>query len=144
MLDNDFTSERSSGPQLHVDPPGGRRPAWRQRLVQAERGLVRSVRSDSAFFVHFFGATIITAAAVVLGLSSAQWIALVSCVTVVLTAEMFNTALKILIRGLGMDEEAEGQRALGAGTAAVLIAVCGSGIVIGLVFLQRLGNLFGI
>jgi len=142
MRDNDYISEQSSGPRMQVDPGDGRRPAWRQRLVQAERGLVRGVRSDSAFFVHFFGATIITAAAVVLGLSSLQWIALLTCITIVLTAEMFNTALKILIRSLAVEDDAEVQRALGAGTAAVLIAVCGSAIVIGLVFLQRLGNLF--
>ena len=30
-----------------------RRPAWRQRLVLAERGLVRGVRSDSTFSCIF-------------------------------------------------------------------------------------------
>ena len=55
-------------PELQYEtrgPHSSRRPAWRQRLVQAERGLVKGVRSDSAFFVHFFGGSI--ALAVVIG-----------------------------------------------------------------------------
>ena len=124
-----------------------RRPAWRERLVQAERGLVRGIRSDSAFFVHFFGIVIVVAAALVLGIGWMQWVAIAGCLTLVLTAEMFNQALKTLAQsGLeetgGQELPAGTQRALAIGTAAVLVACTGSIIVLTLVFWQRVDQLF--
>src|SRR5579872_2315450 len=80
----------------HDDPPQRRRSAWRQTLVQAERGLVGGIRSGSAFFVHFFGISIVIAAALVLGIERTHWIGIAGCLTLVLTAEMFNQALKAL------------------------------------------------
>jgi diacylglycerol kinase len=123
----------------HAHP---RRPAWRQRLVQAERGLVRGVRNDSAFFVHFFGISIVIAAAVVLGIGWMQWIAIAGCLTLVLTAEMFNQALKALAQSGGQHSSPDGQRALAIGTAAVLVACVGSLIVLTLVFWQRFEQMF--
>ncbi len=119
-----------------------RRPAWRQRLVQAERGLVRGVRSDSAFFVHFFGIIIVVAAALVFGIGWMQWIAIAGCLTLVLTAEMFNQALKALAHSNGPDSSPGVQRALAIGTAAVLVACIGSIVVLTLVFWQRFEQLF--
>lgn len=119
-----------------------RRSAWRQRLVQAERGLVRGVRSDSAFFVHFFGISIVIAAAVVLGIGWMQWIAIAGCLTLVLTAEMFNQALKALAQAAGEHASPDGQRALAIGTAAVLVACIGSMIVLTIVFWQRFEQMF--
>ncbi len=119
-----------------------RRPAWRQRLVLAERGLVRGVRSDSAFFVHFFGIVIVIAAALVLGIGWMQWIAIAGCLTLVLTAEMFNQALKALAQSGDGELSAGAQRALAIGTAAVLVACTGSTVVLTLVFWQRFEQLF--
>jgi diacylglycerol kinase len=115
--------------------------------VLAERGLVRGVRSDSAFFVHFFGICIVIAAALVLGIGWMQWVAIAGCLTLVLTAEMFNQALKTLAQS-GLDQSggpelpAGVQRALAIGTAAVLVACTGSIIVLTLVFWQRVDQLF--
>jgi diacylglycerol kinase len=115
--------------------------------VQAERGLVRGVRSDSAFFVHFFGIAIVIAAALVLGIGWMQWVAIAGCLTLVLTAEMFNQALKTLAqsgldRSAGQELSPGAQRALAIGTAAVLVACTGSTVVLTLVFWQRFDQLF--
>jgi diacylglycerol kinase len=119
-----------------------RRPAWRERLVLAERGLVGGVRSDSAFFVHFFGIAIVIAAALVLGIGWMQWVAIAGCLTLVLTAEMFNQALKSLAYSDGDHLAPGARRALAIGTAAVLVACTGSTIVLTLVFWQRFQQLF--
>lgn len=119
-----------------------RRSAWRQRLVLAERGLVRGVRSDSVFFVHFFGICIVIAAAFVFSIGWMQWIAIAGCLTLVLTAEMFNQALKALAHASEQESSPGGQRALAIGTAAVLVACIGSTVVLTLVFWQRFEQLF--
>lgn len=115
-----------------------RRPAWRQRLVQAERGLVGGVRADSVFFVHFFGISLVIAAALVLGIGWMQWVAVAACLTLVLTAEMFNQALKSLAIPESGEPTPAGQRAVAMGTAAVMVACAGSTIVLTLVFWHRL------
>jgi len=119
-----------------------RRSAWRERLVLAERGLVRGVRSDSVFFVHFFGISIVLAAAFVFSIGWMQWMAIAGCLTLVLTAEMFNQALKALTHASQQESSPGGQRALAIGTAAVLVSCIGSTVVLTLVFWQRFEQLF--
>jgi diacylglycerol kinase (ATP) len=134
----------STAAQEIVHPVGSpaRRPAWRQRLVQAERGLAWGLRADSVFFVHFFGISIVLVAGLILGLELWQWVAITVALTVVLSAEMFQQALKLLVRGLGPAAGQETTRALSIGTAAVLVACLGSSTVVGLVFAARACELF--
>ncbi|MDF1742662.1 MAG: hypothetical protein P1V19_03145, partial [Gimesia sp.] len=49
------------------------RPEWRQRLVDAERGITFGIRLDSTFFIHFFSGSAVIAAAMLLGLSATHW-----------------------------------------------------------------------
>lgn len=123
------------------DRPHRRRPAWRERLVTAERGLVGGVRSDSVFFVHFFGISLVIAAALVLGVGLMQWIAIAACLSLVLTAEMFNQALKSLALPDGRPCNPGAKRAIAMGTAAVMVACTGSTLVMILVFWHRLQEL---
>lgn len=120
-----------------------RRSAWRQRLVQAERGFVRGVRSDSVFCVHFFIISIIVAAAFVLGFGPLQWITLTGCLTLVLSTEMVSQALKTLVHDPDRPPTAAAERAAAIGTAAVMVAAVGACIVMAIVFAQRLRELFG-
>jgi diacylglycerol kinase len=120
-----------------------RRSAWRQRLVTAERGLVGGVRSDSVFFVHFFGISLVIAAAIVLDVGFVQWIVIAACLTLVLTAEMFNQALKSLAQPDEAPPGPSARRAIAMGTAAVMVACSGSTLVMVLVFWQRLRQVLG-
>lgn len=124
------------------EPPQRRRAAWRQTLVQAERGLVGGFRSGSALFVHFFGISIVIAAALVLGIAWTHWIGIAGCLTLVLTAEMFNQALKTLACASDLHETPQGQRALAIGTAAVVVSCAGSTVILTLIFWQRCQQMF--
>ena len=73
-----------------------RRAAWRQWLVEAERGLTAGFRSDSVFFVHLFSGSLALAAAAMLGLSAVQWALLILAVTMTIAAELFHQVLKRL------------------------------------------------
>jgi len=117
-------------------------------LIQAERGLAWGLRADSVFFVHFFGIALVISAGLAFGLALWQWVAIVLALTVVLSAEMFQQALKLLA---GLSSAADGAgdspsiaaRALSIGTAAVLVACLGSTLVLALIFIQRGCELFG-
>ena len=126
----------------HDEPPQRRRAAWRQSLAQAERGFVGGIRSGSAFFVHFFGISIVIAASLVLGVEWSHWIGIAGCLTLVLTAEMFNQALKALASAGDRPATAQVQRALAIGTAAVLVSCAGSTFILTVIFWQRFQQLF--
>lgn len=121
-----------------TDCPRTPRPAWRQTLVQVERGLVGGVRGGSAFAIHFFGACIVATAGAVLGLELNQWSIVAVCLTVVLTAEMLHQAFKTLVYDPDRPPTPTAVRARGIAQAAVLVAVIGCGSVILLQFWHRL------
>src|SRR5438552_9007639 len=79
------------------------RRTWRHKFQAAFRGLKLGVRGHSSFFVHFFFTALVLAAAIVLACEPWQWCLLLGCIGLVLTAELFNSAVETLFRGL--DEE---------------------------------------
>jgi diacylglycerol kinase len=73
---------------------------WCDKFGEALRGVKHGVRGHSSFFVHFFFAALVVAAALVLQCALIEWCALIGCIGAVLTAELFNSALETLFRGL--------------------------------------------
>lgn len=120
-------------------PPGG----WRRKFNNAFRGAKRGVRGQSSFFVHFFVAAIVIAAAAVLDVPLEQWCLLLLCITVVLVAEMFNSALEWLAKAVDVKHNPHLAEALDIGSAAVLIASIGASLVGAIIFIHRLQVLLG-
>lgn len=118
-----------------------RRPRWRQTLVTAERGLVGGLRGDGTLFGYLFADCLVLTAGFVLGLSWTQWSLVTGAVTLSLTAELLNQALRAFAASEPSDHPAVGQAA-GLATAAAFVAVGGSAVVVAIVFWQRLEVLF--
>ena len=110
------------------------RPEWRQRLVDAERGITFGIRLDSTFFIHFFSGSAVIAAAMLMGLSATHWAIVILAMTTVLSAQMFNQVLKSIWNLVGSHLPAESQNTFKAGTAAVCVSIMGSIITIAIVF----------
>ena len=124
----------------HDDRPKRKRP-WRDKFADAFRGAKRGVRGQSSFFVHFFIAALVVAAALALRATRIEWCVLVLCITIVMTAEMFNSALEHMGRAMGDEYNPTLGSALDIGSAAVLTASIGAAIVGCVIFLYRLGEL---
>jgi diacylglycerol kinase len=102
--------------------PLRRRRPWRAKFKDAFRGLKWGVRGHSSFFVHFFIAALVLAAGLIFRCSWLEWGVLIGCIGMVLTAELFNSAVETLFRGL---DEATKERvwpALDISAGAVLLA----------------------
>ena len=121
--------------------PRRTRAAWRQWLIEAERGLTAGFRSDSVFFVHLFLGCLAVAAALMFGLSATQWAVLVLALSVTTAAELFHQVLKQL--GDLLPETAAGQAAKirRLATAAVAVAMLGSAVAAAVVLGSRLWTL---
>ncbi len=112
-------------------------PSWRRKFGDAFRGQKRGFRGESSFFVHFFAAALVVTAALALGADRNEWCLLLLCITLVLTAEMFNSAVERLARAIDQNYNANLRDALDIAAGAVLTAAIGAAI-LGFVILGRL------
>jgi undecaprenol kinase len=129
----------------HADAPqkaAQRRAPWRQRLVEAERGVTEGFRNDSTFFVHFFLGSVVAATGFVLAISPMQWAVIVMALTMVLSAEMFNQVLKAIVHSVGHQLAGPLAKAMRIATAAVFVTMIGTLAAILIIFAERLTAIF--
>ena len=116
-----------------VETQRPRRP-WSQKFRDALRGLKFGIRGHSSFFVHFFCAALVIAAAVALRCTLEQWGLLLLCIGFVLTAELLNSAIETLHRGLDAETRERTWKALDIAAGAVLLASITAAIVGAIIF----------
>ena len=88
------------------NPKATTRNSWVRKFRCAFRGAKLGVRGQSSFFVHFFAAAAVVAAALALGVTLVEWCILLACISAVLTAEMINSAIERLaqVRAFAFDK----------------------------------------
>jgi diacylglycerol kinase len=116
---------------------------WSHRFRDAFRGMKAGVRGQSSFFVHFFVAAGVIAAAAVLQATFCEWCLLLLCIAGVLAAEMFNSAIESMAKAVTGEDDPHVGNSLDIAAAAVLVASIGAAIVGTIVFLRRLGMMLG-
>lgn len=118
----------------------GRRPdrrRWRDKFREAFKGVKAGVRGHSSFAVHFFFAALAVAAAVALECSLVEWCLLLLCVGGVITAELFNSAVETLFRGLDEVTRSRRNACLDIAAGAVLVASVTALTVGAIIFVSR-------
>jgi diacylglycerol kinase len=116
----------------------GRRRGWAEKFRAALRGVRWGVRGHSSFFVHFFFTALVLAAGFALRCTLTQWCLLLGCIGLVLTAELFNSAVETLFRGLDEQAKARTWPCLDIAAGAVLMASLTAAVVGAIIFLTQL------
>lgn len=120
------------------------RLGWNAKFRNAFRGIVLGIRGESSFKVHFFFGAAVIVTGIILRIDGLpQWCLLLLCITIVLSAELFNSALERMARAVSTRQDANLGAALDIGSAAVLAASGGAAAVGTIIFLARLGELLG-
>jgi diacylglycerol kinase len=109
-------------PESEAPPRPRPRRQWRDKFREAFRGVKLGVRGQSSFFVHFFFAVLVVLAAVALGCNLVEWCLLLGCIGLVLTAELFNSCIETLFRGLDAEARDRARPCLDIAAGAVLLA----------------------
>jgi diacylglycerol kinase len=120
------------------NPSTGARRPWAAKFGYALRGLKLGIRGHSSFFVHFFFSALVLAAAGILRCELEQVCLLLLCIGLVLTAELFNSAVETLFRGLDDATKEKTWQCLDISAGAVLMASGFAATVGAAVFLSRL------
>ena len=109
-----------------------RRRTWLRKFADAFRGLSRAIRSQSSFACHLFVAGAVVAAGAVSRVSAVEWGLLMLAIGLVLSAEIFNTAIESLARGPGSRRHPRLRDALDMASGGVLMAAI-TAVVIGVI-----------
>lgn len=121
------------------EPPPARRPkrCWRAKFREAFRGVKKGIRGHSSFAVHFFLAALSLAGAIVLEIDKIEWCLIIFCIGGVFTAELFNSAIETMFKGLDEAGRAKYYACLDIAAGAVLIASATAFIVGSIIFVHR-------
>ena len=135
-----MTSDSSSG-KTHSQAGKDsfyRKKSWKSKFAVAFRGLKMGIRGHSSFSVHFFATAIVLAAGVLFQCNTLEWIALLVCISMVLVAELFNSSIETLFRGLDEETRNRSWPALDIAAGAVLLASLFTALIGLIIFLPRL------
>ena len=111
---------------------------WAAKYRCALRGVGVAVRGEDSFWAHIPAMLAVIAFGAWLRVSVAEWLLLALCVGVVLTAELFNTALEHLARAVTTEHDENVRNALDVSAAAVLAASVMAKVVGTVIFATRL------
>lgn len=107
---------------------------WRLKFADAGRGVRLAARTEKSVRAQLLAALATAAAAAALGCPPTEWAVLVACGGLVLTAELLNTAVEHLFRGLPPAERDRVFPCLDVAAGAVLVA-SGAAAAVGLLVL---------
>ena len=113
------------------------------RLGYAFRGVLVAVRLDQAFVEHLVCAGLVIAAGIVLRVNLVEGCLLALCITAVVAAEMFNTAIEQLAKAIHPEQSPLIGTSLDIAAGGVLVTSLGAALVGSLIFGYRLGILLG-
>jgi diacylglycerol kinase len=112
---------------------------WLDKFRDAFRGVWLAASSERSFAVHLPLAAAVLIVGVLLRVSLVEACLLGLCVTIVLAAETFNSALERLAKEIDRENNPAIAAALDMASGAVLLSALGSAAVGSAVFLSRLG-----
>ncbi|TWT81785.1 Prokaryotic diacylglycerol kinase [Planctomycetes bacterium CA13] len=105
------------------------RSSWAHKFAVAFRGLGISICDQSSFWVHLPIAVAVLIIALFLHLETWRWAMLVCMITIVLSAELMNTAIERLCKRLHPEHDEVIGNVLDTAAAAVLVAGLGAAVV---------------
>ena len=110
-------------------------------IANAIAGIILTFKNELNFRIHTFFAFLILGLSVFLKLDSFEWIIIILCITLVIFAELFNTALEELCDKIEPEYDNIIKKVKDISAGATLILVIGS-ITIGLIiFAPKIWNL---
>lgn len=114
--------------------------SWSKKFRHAFRGLRIGSRGQNSFLVHIPVACFVLAAGAQLRIDTLSWCILVLCIVVVMSAELFNTAIEHLAKATTEEFNPHVRDSLDVASAAVLVIALGAAVVGALI----LGTYFGV
>ncbi len=115
------------------------RQRWKS-FGYAFKGIATLFRTQAHAWIHLLAAAVVLTAAVFFGLNKWEIVVLIACITLVLAAEAFNTAVEFLTDLVSPDIHPLAGKAKDTAAAAVLICAIGAALIGLLIFWPYITN----
>ncbi len=102
---------------------------WLRKFSNAIRGIRVGMLGQSSFAIHLPAALAVLIVGIVSQVTWPEWYVLLLCITIVLAAELFNTAIEKLAKAITRDQHPEIRDALDIASGAVLVTAIGAAVV---------------
>ena len=106
----------------------------------AFQGIITSFRTERNMKIHVFIMILVIIAGIVLKVSSLEWIILVTMFALVISAELFNTAIETVVDMITKEKNEKAKIAKDVAAGAVLVLAIGSVIVGLIIFIPKILN----
>lgn len=113
-----------------------------QSFKYAIRGISKAIRSEKNMQIHLIVAFLVVVAGVLLSISTTEWLLCVLCFGMVISAEMFNSAIENIVDLASPQRHKLAKNAKDIAAGAVLVAAVFAAIVGLVVFVPRLVEMF--
>jgi diacylglycerol kinase len=100
--------------------------SWVTMFRDAFRGIREGMLGERAFAVHLPMAAAVVAAAAFFNVAPSEWLVLVLCIALVITAELLNSALERMAKAVTQERNVHVGAALDIAAGAVLFASLGA------------------
>lgn len=107
-------------------------------LSYAGNGIRHSSIHEINFRIHLFATFAVAVAGFCFAISSTEWLAVITCCTLVLTAEMFNTAIEVFCDCLVKESLPKIKIVKDVAAGAVLVTAIGSAVIGFVIFLPKI------
>ena len=131
---NDPLADREQLPKMSLR-------AWVRKFAFAAQGICLGSKNESSFWVHYPVAIAVILFGFGLGCSEWEWCLLLLCIALVISAELFNSALEQLARAFTSEYHPGVGKALDIASGAVLVVSAGSACVGLIILLPKLLSL---
>ncbi len=108
----------------------------------AGHGILSAFKSEFNMKIHVLMTVLVIISGFLFDVSLIEWVALIICIMVVISAEVFNTSIETAINLLSPDKNELAGRAKDLAAGAVLVTAIGAGIVGIIIFLPKFIALF--
>lgn len=114
---------------------------WIKRFADAFRGVRMGVLGEQSFAVHVPMAVLVVACAWYFQVTTAEWLVLVLCITLVMSLELMNSGLERIAKAVTKERNVFVGAALDISAGAVLIGAIGAAICGLVIFWPRIAEL---
>ena len=108
----------------------------------AGEGIVSSFKSERNMKIHMFIMLIVILAGILLELSAIEWIICVLLFAIVISAELFNTAIETIVDMVSPEKNEKAKLAKDVSAGAVLVVAIGAAMVGLVIFVPKVVELF--
>ncbi len=103
-----------------------------RKFTNAMKGMVVMVKEEKSLWVHLFATLVVVIMGFVFNITTAEWIAVILCIVLVIGFEILNTAIEYLVDIVSFEYNVKAKKIKDVAAMATLVVTIGA-VIIGLI-----------